>query len=120
MRNVIMAEESITIFAGDRSRLSQRVQMTERVQPGFHERERERIFRRAWLVAGSGIAVAALLTLAASREPAALNPGVIPLVAPALPLWPAAAVLIGLLPALVSPAPRNPAPRGAAARKEPS
>ena len=47
-----MAEESITIFAGDRSRLSQRVQMTERVQPGFHERERERIFRRAWLVAG--------------------------------------------------------------------
>ncbi|MEV7450589.1 energy-coupling factor transporter transmembrane protein EcfT, partial [Streptomyces nigra] len=75
---------------------------------------------RAWLVAGSGIAVAALLTLAASREPAALNPGVIPLVAPTLPLWTAAAVLIGLLPAFVSPAPRNPAPRGAAARKEPS
>ncbi|AZQ34401.1 energy-coupling factor transporter transmembrane protein EcfT [Streptomyces cyaneochromogenes] len=60
---------------------------------------------RAWLVAGSGAAVAALLTLAATRDPAALNPGVIPLVAPALPLWPAAAVLLGLLPAFISPAP---------------
>ncbi|CAM5370160.1 energy-coupling factor transporter transmembrane component T [Streptomyces viridochromogenes] len=80
---------------------------------------------RAWLVAGSGAAVAALLTLAASREPAALNPGVVPLVAPTLPLWPAAAVLLGLLPAFVGPAPRKPAPRkpaprGAVAREEPS
>ncbi|MEU6603739.1 CbiQ family ECF transporter T component [Streptomyces shenzhenensis] len=58
---------------------------------------------RAWLVAGSGAAVAALLALAAARDPAALHPGVVPLTAPALPLWPAAAVLLALLPALVVP-----------------
>lgn len=46
-----MSEDSITIFAGDRSRLAARVPMTERLQPEFHEREREKIFRRAWLVA---------------------------------------------------------------------
>ncbi|MEU6883735.1 energy-coupling factor transporter transmembrane component T [Streptomyces viridosporus] len=69
---------------------------------------------RAWLVAGSGAAVAALLALAAGRDLAALHPGVVPLVAPTLPLWPAAAVLIGLLPAFVTPAPEG------APRKEPS
>ncbi|OSP42268.1 cobalt ABC transporter permease, partial [Streptomyces sp. 13-12-16] len=60
---------------------------------------------RAWLVTASGAAVAALLALAASRDPAALHPGVVPLVAPTLPLWPAAAVLVGLLPAFITPAP---------------
>ncbi|WP_407839358.1 energy-coupling factor transporter transmembrane component T [Streptomyces sp. DSM 116496] len=60
---------------------------------------------RAWLVAGSGAAVAALLIRAASLDPEALRPGVVPLVAPTLPLWPAAAILIGLLPALVAPLP---------------
>ncbi|MEU3728440.1 energy-coupling factor transporter transmembrane component T [Streptomyces sp. NPDC033538] len=60
---------------------------------------------RAWLVTASGVAVAALMFLAAARDPAALHPGVVPLVAPGLPLWPAAAVLIGLLPAFVTPAP---------------
>ncbi|MGW1982082.1 energy-coupling factor transporter transmembrane protein EcfT [Streptomyces collinus] len=55
----------------------------------------------AWLVAGSGAAVAALLTLASVRDPGALNPGVVPLAAPTLPLWPAAAVLPALLPAFV-------------------
>ncbi|MGV9901832.1 energy-coupling factor transporter transmembrane component T [Streptomyces sp. NPDC003388] len=60
---------------------------------------------RAWLVAGSGAAVAALLTLAAARDPDALHPGVVPLVAPSLPLWPAAAVLLALLPAFVVPEP---------------
>ncbi|MGV9939382.1 energy-coupling factor transporter transmembrane component T [Streptomyces sp. NPDC003401] len=64
---------------------------------------------RACLVAGSGVAVAALLTLAASADPQALHPGVIPLTAPTLPLWPAAAVLVGLLPALLSaPLPKEP------------
>ncbi|MEZ7006127.1 energy-coupling factor transporter transmembrane component T [Streptomyces sp. AD55] len=63
---------------------------------------------RAWLVAASGAAVAALLALAAVRDPAALNPGVVPLTAPGLPLWPAAAVLLGLLPAFVTPAPERP------------
>ncbi|MFD2121883.1 energy-coupling factor transporter transmembrane protein EcfT [Streptomyces cirratus] len=60
---------------------------------------------RAWLVAGSGAAVAALLAYAAVTDPEGLRPGVVPLVAPALPLWPAAAILIGLLPALVAPVP---------------
>ncbi|MGW3036334.1 energy-coupling factor transporter transmembrane component T [Streptomyces sp. NPDC001178] len=58
---------------------------------------------RAWLVTASGAAVAALLTLAADTDPAALHPGVVPLVAPTLPLWPAAAVLLALLPALIAP-----------------
>ncbi|GAB3167664.1 energy-coupling factor transporter transmembrane component T [Streptomyces incanus] len=62
---------------------------------------------RAWLVAGCGAAVAALLALASVRDPAALHPGVVPLVAPTLPLWPAVAVLIGLLPAFVTPAPED-------------
>ncbi|MFF9003227.1 energy-coupling factor transporter transmembrane component T [Streptomyces achromogenes] len=57
----------------------------------------------AWLVTGSGAAVAALLTLASVRDPEALHPGVVPLVAPTLPLWPAAAVLLALLPAFVVP-----------------
>lgn len=58
---------------------------------------------RAWLVTGSGVAVAALLTLASARAPEALHPGVVPLTAPTLPLWPAASVLLALLPALVVP-----------------
>ncbi|MGW4225434.1 energy-coupling factor transporter transmembrane component T [Streptomyces bauhiniae] len=62
---------------------------------------------RAWLVAGSGAAVAALLALASVRDPGALNPGVVPLAAPALPLWPAAAILLGLLPVLVVPQDRK-------------
>ncbi|MFJ9595976.1 energy-coupling factor transporter transmembrane component T [Streptomyces virginiae] len=60
---------------------------------------------RAWLVAGSGAAVAGLLIRAGGVDPAGLHPGVVPLVAPTLPLWPAAAVLIGLLPAFVAPVP---------------
>ncbi|WUW92948.1 energy-coupling factor transporter transmembrane protein EcfT [Streptomyces sp. NBC_01451] len=63
---------------------------------------------RAWLVAGSGVLVAVLTVLASVRSAGsanALHPGVVPLVSPALPLWPAAAVLLGLLPALVLPSP---------------
>ncbi|MET9731685.1 energy-coupling factor transporter transmembrane component T [Streptomyces sp. NPDC006458] len=63
---------------------------------------------RAWLVAGSGAAVAALLSVAATRLPDTLHPGVIPLVAPELPVWPAAACLLGLLPAFVTPPPYSP------------
>lgn len=69
---------------------------------------------RAWLVAGSGVAVAALLIVYASYDPSALRPGVVPLVAPTLPLWPAAAILLGLLPAFVTPTtttPKTPTPR---------
>ncbi|MER5495179.1 CbiQ family ECF transporter T component [Streptomyces sp. NPDC002454] len=73
---------------------------------------------RAWLVAGSGAAVAVALvgwgTLGGAAAEA-LHPGVVPLTAPELPLWPAAAILLGLLPALVAPAPPRTAPgRGAA------
>ncbi|MFI0515625.1 CbiQ family ECF transporter T component [Streptomyces sp. WSLK1-5] len=62
---------------------------------------------RSLLVAGSGVAVAAALFLAGTTDPAALQPGVVPLVAPALPLRPAAAVLLGLLPAFLAPAPKE-------------
>ncbi|GAA1674614.1 CbiQ family ECF transporter T component [Streptomyces yatensis] len=64
---------------------------------------------RAWLVAGSGAAVAALMIRATSYAPGALQPSVVPLTTPTLPLWPAAGVLLGLLPAFASPAP-TPAP----------
>ncbi|QGV80865.1 CbiQ family ECF transporter T component [Streptomyces ficellus] len=59
---------------------------------------------RSWLVAGSGVAVAALVTAAGT---AALHPGVVPLAAPELPLWPALSVLVGLLPAFVAPLPKE-------------
>ncbi|WP_371671846.1 energy-coupling factor transporter transmembrane protein EcfT [Streptomyces sp. NBC_00289] len=80
---------------------------------------------RAWLVTGSGVAVAALLTLAAAGDPEALHPGVVPLVAPTLPMWPAAAVLVGLLPAFVVPTARadsgtRPAPAAPASFESPS
>lgn len=63
---------------------------------------------RAWLVAASGAAVAAAMIRAGAVDPDALRPGVVPLTAPVLPLWPAAAVLIGLLPAVVAPLPPSP------------
>ncbi|WP_423247026.1 energy-coupling factor transporter transmembrane component T [Streptomyces pratisoli] len=60
---------------------------------------------RAWLVAGSGVAVAVLMIRAGSYAPDALHPGVVPLTTPVLPLWPAVGVLVGLLPAFVAPVP---------------
>nr|WP_259408016.1 energy-coupling factor transporter transmembrane protein EcfT [Streptomyces akebiae] len=60
---------------------------------------------RAWLVAGSGVAVAVLLIVSAAYDSAALHPGVVPLTSPDLPLLPAAAILLGLLPAFAVPAP---------------
>ncbi|WP_455359409.1 energy-coupling factor transporter transmembrane component T [Streptomyces sp. SYSU K21746] len=63
---------------------------------------------RAWLVSGSGMAVAALMIWAGSYDPEALHPGVVPLTAPEFPLWPAASVLLGLLPAFVAPLPQLP------------
>jgi energy-coupling factor transport system permease protein len=59
---------------------------------------------RAWLVAGSGAAVAAAMVLAATYAPDALDPPAVPLSAPTLPLWPAACVLLGLVPAVAAPA----------------
>ncbi len=72
---------------------------------------------RAWLVAGSGVVVAAAMIWAGGVDADALHPGVVPLTAPVLPLWPAAAVLVGLVPALVAPVPPTagtPAPRAGA------
>ncbi|MEC4017758.1 energy-coupling factor transporter transmembrane component T [Streptomyces sp. H27-D2] len=67
---------------------------------------------RAWLVSASGIAVGALMIYAGSYAPEALHPPTVPLTAPALPLWPALSVLLGLLPAVVAPLPqRAPAAR---------
>ncbi|WP_328871020.1 energy-coupling factor transporter transmembrane protein EcfT [Streptomyces sp. NBC_00287] len=63
---------------------------------------------RAWLVTASGTTVAALMFVAATKDPTALEPGVIPLTAPTLPLWPAAAILLGLLPAALAPTPKEP------------
>ncbi|MFV0130124.1 energy-coupling factor transporter transmembrane component T [Streptomyces sp. HMX112] len=62
---------------------------------------------RAWLVAGSGAAVAALMVRAAGYDPEGLHPGVVPLTAPGLPLWPALSVLVGLVPAFVAPVPEE-------------
>ncbi|MBF6048246.1 energy-coupling factor transporter transmembrane protein EcfT [Streptomyces sp. NRRL B-1677] len=58
---------------------------------------------RAWLVSGSGVAVAALMIWANTYAPGALHPPAVPLTAPELPLWPAASLLVGLLPAFVAP-----------------
>ena len=63
---------------------------------------------REWTVAGSGIAVAAVMVSLGPSFADALNPPAVPLAAPTLPLLPAAAILIGLLPAFVAPvAPRT-------------
>ncbi|MEU1674761.1 energy-coupling factor transporter transmembrane protein EcfT [Streptomyces roseifaciens] len=70
---------------------------------------------RAWLVSGSGVAVAALMIQANTYAAAALHPPAVPLTAPQLPVWPAAAILIGLLPAFVAPAPPGGGARDAAA-----
>ncbi len=68
----------------------------------------ERWGARAWLVSGSGVAVAVLMIWANGYAPAALHPPAVPLTTPVLPLWPAVSVLLGLLPALVAPVPRAP------------
>ncbi|MFI9718513.1 CbiQ family ECF transporter T component [Streptomyces sp. NPDC052396] len=62
---------------------------------------------REWLVSGSGALVATLMILAGSHAPGALHPPAVPLAAPRLPLWPAAALLIGLAPGFLAPAPRT-------------
>jgi energy-coupling factor transport system permease protein len=67
---------------------------------------------RAWLVAGSGIAVAASMIAATHLSPAALDPPAFPLAAPTLPVWPAASLLLGLLPAAVAPSPYRHAQEG--------
>lgn len=58
-----------------------------------------------WLVAGCGIASAAVMLAAGHVDPNLLHPSLYPLRWPALPLVPLAAVLVGLLPAWLTPAP---------------
>jgi energy-coupling factor transport system permease protein len=58
-----------------------------------------------WLTAGSGLAVAALVTWLAGRDPGAFTPSVVPPTAPVLPLAAALAALVGLLPAFAAPDP---------------
>ena len=60
---------------------------------------------REWLVAGSGLTVAALVIWLSGRDPGAFTPSVVPPTPPGLPLAAAAAVLIGLVPALAAPIP---------------
>lgn len=60
---------------------------------------------RAWLTAASGAAAGAVMIAAGGAFPEALHPPAVPLAAPELPLWPAAGLLVGLLPALVAPVP---------------
>jgi energy-coupling factor transport system permease protein len=62
---------------------------------------------REWTVAGCGIAVAVIMVSLGPAFADALNPPAVPLAAPTLPLLPAAAILVGLLPAVTAPvAPR--------------
>jgi energy-coupling factor transport system permease protein len=65
----------------------------------------DRFGTRSRLVAASGAVVAGAVIWAQAADPAALAPSVVPLTAPGLPLWPALAVLAGLLPAFVAPVP---------------
>ncbi|WP_328633605.1 energy-coupling factor transporter transmembrane component T [Streptomyces sp. NBC_00356] len=65
---------------------------------------------RAWLVAASGATAAAVMIWTGTQDPASLQPPVVPLAAPELPLWPAAGILLGLLPAFLAPVPDRPIP----------
>ncbi|MCZ7414036.1 MULTISPECIES: energy-coupling factor transporter transmembrane component T [unclassified Streptomyces] len=60
---------------------------------------------RAWLVAGSGAAVAAGVIALAAADPTALNPPAVPLTAPEAPPATVTVCLLGLLPAVVAPLP---------------
>ncbi|MER0445369.1 energy-coupling factor transporter transmembrane component T [Streptomyces sp. Edi4] len=79
-------------------RLGGRRQIRTRYRP-------DRWGARSLLVAGSGVAVAALTLWAGTYASEALTVGVVPLTAPGLPLWPALSLLAGLLPAFVAPVP---------------
>ncbi|GAA1901663.1 CbiQ family ECF transporter T component [Streptomyces sodiiphilus] len=67
----------------------------------------DRFGARAWLVSGSGAVAAAWLIHAGAADPSVLHPSVVPLSAPGFPPAAVAAVLTGLLPAVVAPVPRR-------------
>jgi energy-coupling factor transport system permease protein len=58
-----------------------------------------------WVVSASGVVAAAGMLVTASVDPAAVAPSTSPLVAPGLPVVPAVALLVALLPAWLAPAP---------------
>lgn len=76
-----------------------------------------------WVVGGSGVVAALGVIAGAALDDAALAPSTSPLVAPGLPVVPALAVLVALLPAWLAPPPdREPVetvPAPAARAKEP-
>lgn len=61
-----------------------------------------------WGVAGTGLLVALVVVATGATDPTALHPGLAPLTWPSLPLLPAAAVLVGALPAWIAPVPPRP------------
>ncbi len=58
-----------------------------------------------WATACSGIAAAVAMIVAGSLDPAALNPSIFPPAWPTLPWLPAAAILLAVLPAVLTPPP---------------
>lgn len=58
-----------------------------------------------WATACSGIAAAVAMIVAGSHDPGALNPSIFPPAWPTLPLLPAAAILLAVLPAVLTPPP---------------
>jgi energy-coupling factor transport system permease protein len=66
-----------------------------------------------WGVSLVGVTVAAVIIGVSTADPTALHPSLQPLQWPELPLLPAAAVLLGLLPAWIAPPTRLPAARRA-------
>jgi energy-coupling factor transport system permease protein len=70
-----------------------------------------------WVVAASGIAVAAGLFLAGHVDPDNLNPSLQPLQWPTLQALPLMAILMGALPAWIAPPPRLASPRDPAGER---
>ena len=70
-----------------------------------------------WVVAASGIAVAAGLFLAGHVDPDKLNPSLQPLQWPTLQALPLMAILMGALPAWIAPPPRLTSPRDPAGER---
>jgi energy-coupling factor transport system permease protein len=72
-----------------------------------------------WVVAGSGVACAVVLCLNLGYDPAALNPALYPLHWPALPVLPAAAILVTAVAAVAAPPSPAAAPPASSASPEP-
>jgi len=49
MSNAPELAPSITVFKGDRSKLKSKVNLLERIQPGYYQSEVDNIYRQSWL-----------------------------------------------------------------------